>query len=80
MKVVQVAFDTHTRNKVFLLSNCAPIQGVPTSTLFVFGDSFIGPFKLLKDHIAYRTFAGASAKASCTALGECGRHIDEHRD
>lgn len=62
MKVHHKDFDSRTKNPVFLLSNCQPIQGEPTSTLFVFGDSFIGPFKLIKDHIAYRTYAGASAK------------------
>lgn len=62
MKIQNMAFDTRTKNPVFLLSHCAPIQGRPTATLFVFGDSFIGPFKLIKDHIAYKTYAGASAK------------------
>lgn len=68
MKIQSMAFDSRTKNPVFLLSNCAPIQGHPTATLFVFGDSFIGPFKLIKDRIAYRTYPGASAKVSQHAI------------
>lgn len=64
MRIQNTAFDSRTKNPVFLLADCAPIQGRPTATLFVFGDSFIGPFKLIKDHIAYKTYPGAAAKVS----------------